>query len=138
MADLSVTAANVQPGTDGQIVYATAGGTITAGQLLQQNTTTKLVTVADKSTAAGAQVLGVALNGASSGQTVGIQTSGTYNPGGTAVVGKVYKCGTSGGIAPEDDTAGGEFMTVFGIGITAASIKIGILVSGVAAAGAVT
>jgi hypothetical protein len=138
MADLSVTAANVQPGTDGLIVYGTAGGTITAGQLLQQNTTTKLYAVADKATAAGAQVVGVALNGASSGHTIAVQTTGTYNPGGTAGVGKIYTCGTSGGIAPVDDIAGTEYVTLVGIGITASSIKLGISVSGVVAAGAVT
>ena len=134
MADLTVTAGSVvSTGTQG---VGTAGGTITAGQVVRLNTSNEVVTASDDS-ATNAAALGIALNGASSGQPVSYHTAGNINPGATVAVGKVYVVSTSGGIAPIDDVAGGEYITYLGVGTTTSNLSVQIHVSGVAAAGAV-
>lgn len=135
MADLTVTAANV-------VGYGTtkdgvAGGTITAGMALYMNASGQLV-AGSSAAAASAVAVGIALNGGASGQPIKYQIGGNINLGATLAVGKVYVVGTSGGIAPVDDIAGSEYVTVLGIATTAALLKMGIVVSGVAAAGAVS
>lgn len=134
MADLSITAANVV--STGTMGVGTAGGTITAGQVVRLNTSSQVVTASDDS-ATNAAALGIALNGASSGQPVSYHVSGEINPGATVAVGKVYVVSTSGGIAPIDDVAGGEYITYLGVGLTSSSLSVQIHASGVAAAGAV-
>lgn len=134
MADLTITPANVET-VDGVVRHGTAGGTITAGMPVRFNAG-ELV-AANDSSAADAAVAGIALHGASDGQPLAYQDSGTIDIGATVEVGKVYVLSGAGGIAPVDDIAGAEFVTVIGVGVTAANIKLGILASGVAAAGAV-
>lgn len=134
MADLTITPANVAT-VDGVVRHGTAGGTITAGQAVRFSSG-ELVAASDSS-AANAAVAGIALHAASDGQPLAYQDSGTIDIGATVAIGKVYVLSTSGGIAPVDDIAGSEFVTVIGIGVTAANIKLGINASGIAAAGAV-
>ena len=86
----------------------------------------------------GALLVGIALNGGSSGQPIQILKNGTVNIGGTVAVGKPYALGTAGGIIPVDDIAGSEFSTHIGEGLTTANIKLAMNVSAVQAAGAVT
>jgi hypothetical protein len=134
MADLTVTPANVRP--FGEIHRGTAGGTITAGQTLRRNTSGQFVVSSDDS-AVNAATAGIALNGASANQPVDYQNGGLIDMGATVAIGKVYVQSTSGGVAPVDDIAGGEFVTILGVGTAANRLKIGIVQSGVAAAGAV-
>ena len=135
MADITITAGNVIG--YGTRLQGVAGGTITAGLAVQKNSSGEIVAASDD-TATNAAAVGVALCGASSGQPVYYQQSGLIDIGGTVDIGKVYVLSTSGGIAPVDDIAGSEFVTVLGIGTTTALIKLGINASGVAAAGGVT
>jgi len=140
MAAISVTAANVAR-TDGSVVVYNSGATITAGMgvYVDANGAVQIGTNATSAgSGVGSQNVGIALNTASSGQPCSVLRDGSFNPGGTAAVGKVYVLGTAGGIIPVDDIAGTEYVTVLGVGITASSIKLGITVSGVAAAGAVS
>lgn len=134
MADITVTPGSVIG--YGARIEGVAGGTITAGLLVQKNSEGEIVSSSDDS-ATNAAVVGMALNGASDGQPVSYQASGLVNPGGTVSVGKVYVASSSGGIAPIDDVAGGEYITTIGIGTTTSLIKMSINASGVAAAGAV-
>jgi len=142
MAAISVTAANVLR-VDGEVVNGfLAGATITAGQAVYVDSN-GAVQVATNATSAGsgvgAQLVGIALNGGGSGQPIQIlKPGGTVNIGGTAAVGKQYCLGTAGGIIPVDDIAGTEFVTTVGVGLTTANIKLGVNVSGVQAAGAVS
>src|SRR6185369_16605641 len=105
MAAISVTAANVAR-VDGSVVHNLAGATITAGMAVYVDAS-GLVQIATNATSAGsgvgAQNVGVALNGASSGQPVDVLRDGTVNIGGTVAVGKPYVVGTAGGIIPVDD-----------------------------------
>lgn len=134
MAALSITAGNVR--SYGTKASGVAGGTITAGLALYRNTSGQLVAAANSSVAA-AEVVGIALNGASANQPVDYHIAGEIDMGATVAVGKVYVLGTAGGIIPVDDVAGSEYITVIGIGTTTAKIKFAPVVSGVAAAGAV-
>ncbi len=142
MAAISVTPGSVLR-VDGEVINGfLAGATITAGMAVYVDSA-GAVQIGTNATAAGsgvgAQLVGTALNGGSAGQPIQIlKTGGTVNIGGTVAVGKQYCMGTGGTIIPVDDIAGSEYVTTYGVGLTAANIKTGIVVSGVAAAGAVS
>ncbi len=137
MADLSITAGSVVS-TGTKDTY-TAGGTLTAGLAVRLSSGT--VIAATDASAAGSAALGYALNGASSGQPVEVHKGGNINLGATLAVGKVYVLSTDGATAPVDDIATGEYITVMGVAISTSVLTMpggGPLVSGVAAAGAVS
>jgi hypothetical protein len=134
MADLTQTAASVLG--YGDQLHGVLGGTVTAGMPVRLSSGTFIA--ATDASAVGAAVEGIALTGGASGQPFTYQKAGTINLGATLAVGKVYVLSTSGLIAPVDDIAGSEFVTVLGIATTAALFKLAIVQSGVAAAGAVS
>lgn len=134
MADLSITAGSVVG--YGPRLTRIAGGTITAGQPIRVDASGNVVAASDDS-AANAAVAGIALNGGSAGQPISYQEVDLMDLGATLAVGKPYVLSTSGGIAPVDDIAGGEYVTMLGIATAADRLKLGINASGVAAAGAV-
>lgn len=137
MADISVTAANVLPGTSAITKTGTAGATITAGQSVYLDSATSTYKLADSNgaTAAIAAVAGIALNGARSGQRIDIQTGGNITAGGTVAIGVVYCQSTNaGGICPSTDVTAGQYVTVIGVGTTTANLKMNILQSGIAKA----
>jgi hypothetical protein len=98
------------------------------------------IIAASDNSAANAEAYGFALNDAASGQPVEVAllAGGGQIQGATFGVGQVYVLSTSGATAPVDDIAGGEFVTVVGVGVTATNMQIGKIASGVAAAGGVT
>lgn len=134
-AAISITAANVVR-VEGDTEQRAAGGTITAGQVVRLSSSSVVAAVND--TSANAAAYGIALNGGGSGQPISVQKTGDITIGGTVAVGKIYALGTAGGIIPVDDVAGGEFITIIGVGISATAIRLSIKPGGVAAAGAVT
>ena len=134
MADIAITPGNVIAASGATKELGTAGATITAGQIVYKDLTDsdkfKLAINDDVLTAV---ILGVALNGASSGQPLFVHTTGGLNPGETVVVGEIYCCSLSaGGIAPEAEVVGNDFVSVLGIGTTSSSIAVKINNSGVA------
>lgn len=134
MAALSITAGNVR--SYGTMSRGNAGGTLTAGLAVYQDSSGNIV-AASNAAAGSAAVVGIALNGASANQPVDYHIGGEIDMGATVAVGKVYVLGTAGGIIPVDDVAGTEYITVIGVGTTTAKLKFAPVVSGVAAAGAV-
>src|SRR6185503_12860111 len=112
---------------DGEVVNGfLAGATITAGMAVYVDSA-GAVQIGTNATSAGsgvgAQLVGTALNGGSSGQPIQIlKSGGTVNIGGTVAVGKQYCWGTAGGVIPVDDIASTEYITTFGVGLTAANI----------------
>jgi hypothetical protein len=135
-ADISVTAANVR-----NISAATrtvlAGATITAGQVVYLDSATgtwKLAQCDGTAEEAGASGIGVAMNGAASGQQFIVATEGVINPGGTAIVAGVYiVSATAGSLALNGDvTTAGYYRTVLGVALTAGQINLHPLVSGTA------
>lgn len=136
MAALTFTAASVVL-TGGVIQYAlTAGGTVARGNLVRRNTSGQIV-VASNDSATNADAYGIALNDAASGQPVDVAL---LNGGGTlagvatnGIAGHPYVNGASGAILPVSDVAGGEFITVVGVGVTASTFNLGKIAGGVAA-----
>lgn len=136
MADLSFTAGSVLL-TGGTRDTYIAGGTVARGNLVRMSGSQVVAGSDDNAT--NANVIGYALNDAASGQPVEVAllSGGGTLAGATFAVGKVYVASTSGATAPVDDIAGGEFVTVVGVGVTASSMQLGKVAGGVAAAGAV-
>lgn len=131
-----VTGTSVVAAAGAQIFSGTAAETITAGQIVYQDSTTtpaNQLRRALSTTIAQAAAVGVALNGASVSQPVQYIQSGGLNPGATAVVGETYcVSANAGGIAPVADQTAGKYTTHLGIATTASNISILIRASGVA------
>lgn len=127
-SDLSITASAVIPSSSAQVAHYTAGATITAGQLVYYDSSTSTAKLADaNASAAASTVRGIAVNGASSGQSINVVI---YDPeltiGGTLTVGDVLFCSaTAGGIAPAADVASGWYVTVIGVVVSSTKICFG-------------
>lgn len=133
--DLSVTAANVSPGTSAKKQVATASATITAGQTIYKDATTGKVAPSDvdSGTAALRTPVGVAINGAGVNQPVQYVYDGDVNVGATLVVGTIYVASdTLGGIKPAADLNSGDYVTVLGVATTSSNLKMKMNVSGAA------
>lgn len=127
MADITVTAANVQPGTGAVIDKRyNFGATVTAGQAVYLDLTTNTWKPADNDSSAATAVLGgVALNGGASGQPAAVLTGGNYNPGGTVVAGTIYcLSSTAGGICPAADLGSGDTVAILGVATSASNINV--------------
>lgn len=124
MADLTVTAANVAPGSDAVKLDYTAGTTITAGQACYQSTSDSKIYLLDGNVTAAESIFkGIALNGASSGQPITLQTEGTITTGATMTVGQTYWISTNaGGIA--NSIATNTYNTIVYIGLTSTTAMI--------------
>lgn len=136
MADITVTAANVTPGSGAGLRYGTAGATITAGQTVYLDTTDNKYKLARANAASTAQVAGIALHGASNNQPLTIHTGGAINIGGTVAVGAIYvlSAAAAGGIAPAADLTTTNRVSVIGVGTTTGIIAVDLQNSGVAVA----
>jgi hypothetical protein len=135
MTDLVITAGNVVKGTGATTETLIAGASITAGQSLYKDASdsnkAKLFD-ADSATAAARSFYGIALNSASSGQPVVVQTGGNITIGATVAVGVAYYASdTPGGICPFADLESGDYPTIIGIGISTTQIKIQPIAAGV-------
>jgi hypothetical protein len=135
MADISITAANVIAGADAVKETRLAGATVTAGQVVYLAAATDQYGLAD-SNSATAEVRvarGIALHGASSGQPLTIQRSGSITIGGTLTAGVAYYLSdTPGGVCPVADVGSGEYSTILGIATSASVLAVNIQASGVA------
>lgn len=134
-SDLSITAANVQPGTNPAYEDGTAGASITAGQALYRDASDsnkwKLADANASATIAACR--GLATHGASSGQPIRVQTGGGINPGATVAVGELYVVSsTAGAICPASDLTTGWYTCIIGIGTTTSNIDLYIKPGGVA------
>jgi hypothetical protein len=134
MADLSITAANVVPGSDAVRESGTAGATVTAGQLVYLDTSDMKFKLADSNGASALRVPnGIALNGASNGQPLSIQKGGDITIGATLTAGVAYYLSdTPGGICPVADLGSGEYPCIVGIAKSASVLSVNIQPSGVA------
>ena len=135
MAVLTITAANVAPGTGAKTKSGTAGAAITQGQPVYLDAATITLRPADADLIASAAVVGIALNAASTGQPVTYQTSGPITIGATVVTGTAYYASTTtGGVCLESDLASGDFATFLGFATSTTVITLDIKASGVAKA----
>lgn len=135
MANLTITAANVIAGADSVLESGIAGATITAGQLVYKDDTSKKYLLADanSATAAARTVRGVALNGASDGQPLVIQRAGDITYGATLTAGTdYYLSDTPGATCPRADIGSGEYVCLIGLAKSASVLTIAIQAPGVA------
>lgn len=140
MADISITPGNVVM-VSGTTETGVAGVamTITAGQAVYKKASDGLFYLADCDAVAVAantgidDVYGIALNGASPGQPLTVQRTGTITIGATVTVGAVqYLSNVAGGITQTwADIAQTDWITTLGIATTAAIIKLNIVRSAV-------
>lgn len=123
--DVSITASAVVPSSNAVVRYATAGATITAGQLIYQDTSDTDAAGQGKaklSDANGATALrvvdGIAINSASAGQIVAFVT---YDPAlqiaasGLTANTILISSATAGGLAPSADLTTGWYLTVVAV-----------------------
>jgi len=120
MADLSITAANVEKAAGAVTESYIAGATVTAGQAVYIDSATgKAALAACDLTAEAANVKGIALHGASADQPLEIQVDGTIYLG-AGTEGAVYVLSdTPGGFASHtdaDDPASTEYTALIGVG----------------------
>lgn len=120
MADISITATDVVPGSNANTETGTAGVTITAGQTVYLDSTTNTIKLADaNASSATAACKGIALHGATAGQPVTYQKGGSITLGTVLTAGKIYvNAATAGGIAPSADLTTGWRTTILGVALT--------------------
>lgn len=134
MADISITAANVLPGSNARTENGTFGATVTQGQAVYLDASDGKYKLADNdnATAAVRRPRGIALNAGSNGQPATIQTSGSITIGGTLTAGTVYVLSsTAGGIAPQADLASGDDVVILGVATSTTALALDIQISGV-------
>ena len=132
MADITITAANVLR-VSGKTELVTAGVTVTAGKVGYLDTTDNQYNLAINTGATAAAAKGIALNNASAGQPLIIQTTGDITIGGTVVVGTLYTVSsTAGGIEPVGSLESLDEVTPLGVGISTTVITLAIKPSAVA------
>ena len=135
MVDLVITAGSVVAGSNAKKTPGTAGATVTAGQTVYRAAASGkfLLADSDSATAEVRAPAGIALNGASDGQPLTIQTEGDINLGVTLVVGKTYVLSdTPGGIMPVEDLETGDYTTVLGVASAANNLEMKIVIGGAA------
>lgn len=133
MADISVTAASVVPGSGAITKNGIAGIAITAGDSVYPAADGDIELCENDQTVVEAAARGIALNDAAVGQHIAYAVGGEVTFNAVLAAGQVYIVGAApGGIAPESDAVAGEFVTILGVGVSTTSLKMGILQSGVA------
>ncbi len=122
MADISITAANVVPGSNSNQVVGLAGETIAQGKVVYRSSTTGKWMLADSNAgtaeARGSDVsnVGIALTGSSLNQPIVVHKSGDLTVGATMTAGIPYFLSdTPGGICPIADVGSGEYVVQLGI-----------------------
>lgn len=133
MADLTITAANVEK-TSGNDATATAGATITAGDIIYLDTAdSNKAKLADVTTSSlTATVEGVALNGASANQPVTyLKANGVLDIGATLTVSETYVLSASGAVSPIGDLTSNDYVSYIGYATAADSLTLTLTSTGV-------
>lgn len=134
MSDLSITAASVIAGADGNIEHGRAGATLTAGQVIYRAATDAKYKLADNDsgTAEVRRPRGIALHGASDNQPLAILRKGDITIGATLVAGTTYcLSSTPGAICPQADLASGDDVVIIGVAKSTSVLAVDIQISGV-------
>lgn len=135
MSDLSITAANVVPGSDAVVEHGTAGVSITAGQQVYLDSATGKYGLADNNSATAGvrKPRGTALHAAAANQPLAIQRDGSITIGATMTAGVAYYLSdTPGGICPVADLASGEYPSLIGMATSTTVLDLNYQESGVA------
>lgn len=134
MADLTITAANVVPGSNAVLETGVAGEALTAGKAVYRSSTTHKWMLADSNsaTAEAKTARGIALTGSALNQPVVVHKSGDLTIGATLTLGAAYFLSdTAGGICPAADVGSGENVCLLGIAKTTSVLAVDIQAPGV-------
>lgn len=135
MPDLVLVPAQVLPGSGAAYINGVAGAAVTAGQVCYLDAATKSFKLADaNASAASAAARGIALHAADIGQPLTLQSGGdlTLGAGAAMVVGGLYVLSANPGmIAPVAELLAAMYTTLLGVAVTATSLRVQILSSGV-------
>ncbi len=114
MAAITVTPANVNPGSDAQTRKVQFGEAVTAGQPVYLKSSDGKYWLADADAgSAEADVVGIALTGGAADEWGIIQLDGDIDIGAPTARGEIYVLGaTPGSIHPADDLAAGWYPVV--------------------------
>lgn len=138
MADITVTAANVVPDAGYKSLKLTAGGTVTRGNPVYQDSgaSYKVKRADANASQATAQVMGIALNDAGDGQPVEVMTEGVLAFGAAVIAaGLLYVVSaTAGGIAPSADLTTGWYTGLVGYALDTSKLQLMIRPTGVVVA----
>lgn len=128
MADISIVISNVIAGTSATTRVATAGASITQGQpVYLDSAASNQAKPARANADAASRAVGIALNGATSGQPVTYVTKDdNFTFGGTSTAGTILcvSAATAGNIAPSADLTTGNYVTPIGTTISATKAKV--------------
>lgn len=132
MAAISITPASVLKGAGANVQNVVWGGTVTAGMSLYEKADGTFAGADCDLSLLAATCAGIALTGGASGQPGIMQTAGDIAIGGTVVVGTTYYVGDDAGeIFVASDLAAGDYVSIVGVGISATTIRMGRVNSGV-------
>jgi len=134
MANLSITAANVSPGTNAVTESGIALEAITAGQVVYKSAAGKFgLCDNDSATAEIRKPFGIALDAVAANQSVVVQRSGRINIGATVVVGTPYwSSPTPGAISNiSTDATTGKYPSFLGFAVATTTIDLFIKEAGV-------
>lgn len=135
MADLTITVANVVPGTGATQQSGTAGEAITIGQCVYLKAADgKIYKAQADGTAGEAAAVGIATTtAAAAGQPISYQTSGTLAFGAILTKGEIYLVSaTAGGIAPEADiVTTGHYVSILGVASSTSNLSVKLNASGI-------
>ena len=131
MADLVISSSLVQPGHGAPITWGIAADNFQAGVLAYRDRADRdRIKKADALTLAKAEVIGVTVCSASTGQPIVLQTDWTYRAGCTLTVGQTYVASTNaGGVAPIEDLTIGSYVSIWGVATADDEITIARFVS---------
>jgi len=134
MADLTITKANVIPGSNAVIITGTAGGTVTTGQPVYADSSDgNALKAADADAEATAAVVGIAVNDALDGQPLSYVSQGNLAFGAILTAGQIYVASTTtGGIAPYSDLGSGDYVGILGVASTTSNLVVKLNASGTA------
>lgn len=134
-SDITITPANVQGAaglTSSGVSFVTFGETVTAGQLVYEDTSdNNHCKLANNSASATAVVKGVAITGGGDGDPGYVVTSGPVEIGGTTNPGEGYCLSdVNGAIGIHTDLAAADYVSQIGVGMSGNRIYINITNTG--------
>lgn len=130
MADLTITAANIVPGSNATIKHGIAAVAIACGKSVYLDPDTNTVKLSDNDDASAAvrETVGVSVNAAAvAGQPVSYIKDGDLAFGAILTKGETYcVSGTPGGICPRADVTTGDDLIIIGVASSTSNLQVGL------------
>ncbi len=141
MVDISFTATAIKAGANAILAHGKAGEAVVRGNAVYLDGSDNEYKLADATDAAKDAAVGFVMNDAADGQEVTVQTGGNLTCDGLSLsVGvnllPVYVLSVTGNIAPLDDLAASDYITVMGAATSTTNLRMaasGPVVTGVQA-----